>query len=380
MKVMLVIGGVTGGGAERLWLLLAGALLEAGHAVVLATVDDTPSAEVDGLVRRGLVWRVVSGRLYREGSGRPARRVVGLVGVIARLRVLISREGPDVVYSALTITNGAAWCATRMGHADKLVWGILGGVEPYPRFVKAIERVIGAMAQSVPLAIANAAQSVELHQKRGIDPQAWAVVPNGFDTVEFQPDVERRALIRAKWGVGERPVAGCVARLTPVKQHPLLLRAFARVLERVPDAVLVLTGGGTTDTEPRLRKLALELGIGPHVQFLGSVENAATVYAGLDVHVLASSTEGMPNAIGEAMASGVPCVGTDVGAVAELIGDAGVVVPSGDERALAEAITELLLDVERRVRLGKAARQRIVDDFSLAAMAAHTVAAFNESL
>jgi glycosyltransferase involved in cell wall biosynthesis len=380
MKVMLVIGGVTGGGAERQWMLLARALLDAGHDVVLATMEGRSTSELELLVGQGLRWRVVSGRWFREGAGRPAKRVLGLAGIIARLRVLISRERPDVVYSALTITNGAAWCATRLGHADKLVWGIRGAVEPYPRFARAIETVLGTMAKSVPLAIANAPQTVELHHERGIRPRAWATVPNGFDSDEFRPDARRRALARSLWEVGDRPVIGCVARLTPVKEHPLLLRAFARILLRVPDAVLVLAGGGSPAAERNLRTLATELGVAKNVRFLGSIDDAATVYAGFDVHVLASSTEGLPNAIGEAMAAGVPCVGTDVGAVAYLIGDTGVVVPSGNEGALAEAIADLLTNVALRVRLGSAARQRVINHFSVRTTAARTVAAFTASL
>lgn len=380
MKVMLVIGSATGGGAERQWMLLARGLLDAGHSVVLATMDDVPTRELRQLENCGLRWRVVSGRFFREGSGRPAKRVLGLVSVIARLRLLISQERPDVVYSALTITNGAAWCATRLGHGDTLVWGIRGAVEPYPHFGDAIEAVVAVMAKSVRLAIANAPQSIKLHRERGIHPQAWALVPNGFDTSEFRPDVDRRALARATWQVEDRPVVGCVARLTPVKEHPLLLRAFARVLVHVPRAVLVLAGGGAPNVERGLRQLVAALGVAESVRFLGSVDDAASVYAGLDLHVLASSTEGLPNAVGEAMAAGLPCVSTDVGAVAYLMGDAGVVVPVGDEAALAMAMINLLADSALREKLGRAARQRIVDDFSRASAAARTVDAFRTSL
>lgn len=380
MRVLLVVGSVTGGGAERQWMLLARALMDTGHDVALATVDDRRTPEVEELVRRGLRWRVVSGELFRKGAGRPTRRALGIAGIIARLRLLIARERPDVVYSALTITNGAAWCATRVGYGGKLVWGIRGEVEPYPRFARAIEGVMGVMARSVPLAIANAPQSVAAHHERGIRPRAWAMVPNGFDSTVYRPDAEQRALVRAAWAVDERPVVGCVARLTPVKEHPLLLRAFARARARVPDAVLVLAGGGAPGPERSLRALAAELGIADSVRFLGSVDDAAAVYAGLDVHVLASSTEGLPNAIGEAMSSGVPCVGTNVGAMAYLLGDTGLIVPSGDETALAEALADLLADPVRRARLGLAARQRIVEEFSVAATAARTLAAFAESL
>lgn len=380
MKVMLVIGGVAGGGAERQWMLLARALLDRGHQVVLATTSDVQTSELNALIARGLTWRIVSGRIFREASGRPAQRVVGLVSVIARMRRLISRERPDVVYSALTLTNGAAWCATRLGYADRLVWGIRGTWEPYPRFAKAIDGVIGAMARSVPLAIANAPQSVELLLERGIRARAWALVPNGFDTEAFRPDPLARAAARASWGVGDRPVVGCVARLTPVKEHPLLIRAFARVLGTVPDAVLVLAGGGTPTATRDLQALATARGVAKNVRFLGTVDDAAFVYAGLDLHVLASSTEGLPNAIGEAMAAGVPCVGTDVGAVAFLVGDTGIVVPSGDERALAESMAELLAAPTLRAQLGDAARKRIIDEFSVAATAARTLTAFAESL
>lgn len=376
MRVMLVIGAVSGGGAERQWMLLAEALLAGGHRVVLATLNDLRTPELDALIARGLVWHVIAGRLFRGGAGRPARRAVGLASSIIRLRWAIEMEKPDVVYTALTITNGLGWCATRGGREDRLVWGIRGAVEPYPRFRRAVEGLVGVMAPGVPLAIVNAHRSIELHEARGIRPRAWATVPNGFDTDRFCADPARRAAVRAAWGVGDAPVVGCVARFTPEKEHPLLLRAFARVRRRVPAAILVLAGGGSPQTEHALRELVVTLGLGDSVRFLGPVDDVVGTYAALDVHVLSSSSEGLPNAMGEAMACGLACVGTDVGAVAELIGDTGRVVPPGDEGALGDAISELLEDRPMRTALGQAARARIVEGFSPAAVAQRTLAAF----
>jgi glycosyltransferase involved in cell wall biosynthesis len=145
-----------------------------------------------------------------------------------------------------------------------------------------------------------------------------------------------------------------VANLIPYKGHDVVLDALARLAD--PPSLRLAGGGAERD---RLATRAAELGLAGRVEFLGAVAGAEHLWAAAQFGVLASFQEGLPNAVLEAMASGVPVVATAVGGVPELVDDGvtGLVVPPGDPAALAGAIDALAGDAALRVRLGAAARQ-----------------------
>jgi L-malate glycosyltransferase len=170
------------------------------------------------------------------------------------------------------------------------------------------------------------------------------------------------------------PIVGMVANFHPPKDQLTFLRAAAIVAERVPTAEFHLIGSGPR--EPEARAFAAQLGLDTRVRFLGSLP-PAEVWSALNrfaVSVLSTRSEGMPNAVLEAMLAARPVVATNVAGVAEVLehGVTGYLVPSRDASALAAPITELLKDPERAVSMGAAARRhvlsahgvgRMVDDF-----------------
>lgn len=162
-------------------------------------------------------------------------------------------------------------------------------------------------------------------------------------------------------------VAGCVARMSRVKRHDVLINAWATVAGVLPSARLVLVGDGEMRAtyETRVRELGLE----ESVIFTGVLPNAPLPQQMFDVAVLTSQNEGFPNALVEASACGVPLVATMVGGVADVlrVGDTGLDVPVGDSDATARAILRLLLDRALRERLGTAGRELVIHRFSEAA-------------
>ena len=184
-------------------------------------------------------------------------------------------------------------------------------------------------------------------------------IPNGVDTRRFRPvrDEERRAL-RQEFGLGDGPVVVFVGRLVPVKGVDVLLEAWASVRATIPDASLVLIGGG-----PEPTSLGDHAAEGIHAP--GPVQDVGPYHRAADVFVLPSFAEGLSIALLEAMASGLPVVATDVGATADVVGDAGTIVPVRSARALADALVALLDDEDRRRCLGAQARQRIMARYEL---------------
>ncbi|MGN9907249.1 GT4 family glycosyltransferase PelF [Phytohabitans sp. LJ34] len=193
----------------------------------------------------------------------------------------------------------------------------------------------------------------------GADPAKVVVVPGGVEPVRYAPlETEPPA-----------PAVVWVGQIAPHKDLHTLIRAFHRVREAVPHAGLTLAGP-TTDIGylDTCRRLVERLRLGDSVTFAGPAPSSREAYAA--GHVVASSSiaEHTPDALVEAMLCARPTVSTDVGAVAEAVGDAGVVVPPGDPVALGAACVELLHDPERRRRLGAAGRARALRLFTVDGM------------
>jgi glycosyltransferase involved in cell wall biosynthesis len=258
-----------------------------------------------------------------------------------------------------------------------LVWGIRGLGDPFPGLLSRLEQ---QTSFGVPLVIANSTASERFHRRRGLRPKRWEVIHNGFDVDRFRPRPEFRMRVRATLGLSPRDfVVGCVARFTPEKDHGTLLRAIRYVYESRPDTVVVLVRAGSHLVSARIRACARAFDLADRLVVVEAREGVEEYYAAFDVHALASWSESFPNAIGEAMASGCPVVATDVGGVRELVGEAGVLVPPRDERALAQAIGELASNPARRVALAAAGRERVVQTFSVDRLAELTRSAWRRA-
>lgn len=156
-----------------------------------------------------------------------------------------------------------------------------------------------------------------------------------------------------------------VGSFTPEKNHAELISAFARVVDAVPEAHLLLVGEGPLRSS--VSALVDEAGLKQRVTFAGSMPDAARLTAIADVLVLPSLREGLPGVILEAGVAGVPVVAYDVGGVKEVVKDGvtGVVVPMGDVKALTEGMTRLLASPSLRDELGSASRARLSTAYSL---------------
>lgn len=252
-----------------------------------------------------------------------------------------------------------------------VVWGVRQSLGLGTRDKWLTRRIIqaGALAsRTADLIVYNSATAREQHERRGYARRCGAVIPNGFDTESLRPSHEQREAVRTELEIGQRAlVIGHVARFHPAKDHRTFLGAAARLRRTEPAAMFVLVGEGVSASNPELMRLVAELGLADSVRLLGRRSDVDRVMTAFDVFCLTSSgMEGFPNVVGEAMSCGVPCVGTAVGDVAELIGDTGEIVPPSDPDAVASALSRLLaMDPEMRQGLGRRARQRVIDCFSI---------------
>jgi glycosyltransferase involved in cell wall biosynthesis len=193
------------------------------------------------------------------------------------------------------------------------------------------------------------------------------IIPNGFETGLFKPDAASRAKFRNELGLAiETPLVGLIGRYDPQKNHFGFLGAAATVAQEFPDAHFVLCGPGVDVQNGELTSRVGDSGFKERIHLLGERPDMPSITAALDIACSSSLGEAFPNVIGEAMACGVPCVVTDVGDSAAIVGSTGKVVPPGDDLALARAVLGLLAmpDAERKA-LGLRARQRVIDNYSL---------------
>jgi glycosyltransferase involved in cell wall biosynthesis len=216
--------------------------------------------------------------------------------------------------------------------------------------------------------IYNSHTSARQHEALGYLPGKRAIIPNGFDCKLFRPDADARSKVRKELGIAEQNVLiGLIARDHPMKDHIGFLRAAGQVLRSCPEARFLLAGAGVNDHNLALGKAIAEEGLKGTVFLLGERSDTERLNAALDIACSASAWgEGFSNSIGEAMACGVPCVVTDIGDSALLVGGTGCAVAARDPGALAAAILDLATaGGERRRHLGERARSRIQEEFSL---------------
>lgn len=209
-----------------------------------------------------------------------------------------------------------------------------------------------------------------------LDAARVTVIPNAISIPEGVVHAQRDSMKRDSTKPDlanpySKPVViGSVAAFRPQKDHATLLRAFRELLRTHPGCRLMLVGDGPT--RPAMERLCSRLGIASAVEFCGTLADPASAYRQLDIFVLASHYEGQGIAVLEAMAYGVPVVGTAVGGIAETISEGrdGLLVPPNDVRALLAALMNLASDSALRDRLGAAGRQKVQRDFSLTGWAA----------
>jgi glycosyltransferase involved in cell wall biosynthesis len=162
-----------------------------------------------------------------------------------------------------------------------------------------------------------------------------------------------------------------VARFDPYKDHGTLLAAVAAVARQAPKVVCLLAGPGMLASNEEVAALVARQGAGGCVRLLGPRTDVPKIMAALDLHVLSSAAESFPNVLAEAMACATPCVSTDVGDAAAMVGETGWLVPSGDAGALARAVLAALdemKDAERWNHRREACRGRIAEHYSLERM------------
>ena len=302
-----------------------------------------------------------------------------------RLTRLLRRDPPDLLQTWLYHADVLGVLAGRLARVPRVVWNLRASevnMRLYGLTSSLTRWMAGRLSRLPDAVVANSGAGRRAHEALGYRPRRWELIPNGVDTDMFRPDEARRAAVRRELGLtADMAAIGVIARFDPVKGHELWLRAAGRLARDRPDLRFVLAGRGVTAGSPQLARWIGDAGLDGRVVLLGERRDIAAIDAAMDLVVMPSITEGFPNAVAEAMACGVPCVVTDVGDAAEIVGDTGWLTPPGDAAGLAAACrAALAAPIDERRRRGRAARERIVRLYSLDAMTASYAALYTSLL
>lgn len=336
-RIVFHVASLGGGGAERVFVLMANEMAARGHAVTLFTWNtEGPNTALLSPAVRLLDFGLP---IRNEGYGKAAT----LKGILRSARVLRA-IGPDAVYSAPEFANLVMALALLLARSRARFFPSFHAAAALPsgklgaKLATALSRLVATCAtRAIAVSQGVGADLASL----GFPASKIAVIHNPLPPAAA-PSTEGHAWRRELAAMGGGPVVVSAGRLVPVKDHRTLLRAFA-MLRRQRPARLVLFGDGPLAAE--LEAFAAQAGIGADVLFPGYVDDPAACYADADLFVLSSTSEGFGNVLIEAMASGVPIVSTDAPhGPREILagGRFGTLVPVGDAAALAAAMAAML--------------------------------------
>ena len=312
-----------------------------------------------------------------EALGIPVRAMGMRPGVpdprgVVRLARLLHRERPQIVQTWMDHSNLIGGVAARLAARAPVIWGV-----HHTNYVPQITKRTTLMTVSacarlsrwLPTRIVCCSEAARAtYAQRGFAAERLTVIPNGIDTDAFRPDPAARLDVRRELGLApDATLIGLIARYAPMKDHATFLRAAAALKSRLPDVHFLLCGGQVDPGNETLASMVAELGLRGHCHLLGPRRDMPRLQASLDLATSSSvSGESFRISIGEAMACGVPCVATDVGDGAPILGETGRVVPPRDPRTLAAACRELLeLSPEARARMGQSSRLHIQERYEL---------------
>ena len=368
-RIVFVLFNLELGGAERQALILAKHLVEHEQAAVEILGFNKTGPVADMCEQLGVPWRLDS--FPFNGS-----RVDQLDG-FERIATSLQRTRPDILLPYTFVPNVICGLVWRQTGARTCVWNQRDeGVTP---FVSEWER---SAADRTPVFVSNSAVGAQfLVRKLGVDSARVRIIENGIEQLVPQSD---RLSWRARLGIDDDAFVACmIANLHANKDHPTLLRAWRRVIDRLNGgkAVLVLAGRHDGAYES-LASLSGELNLNGQVRFAGQVLDVPGLLSAADVGVFSSFIEGCPNGVLESMAAGLAVAGTNIDAVRSLVGPAGVrfLAPPKDDEALAEAILKLANDSELRVTLGAENQRRVQEKYTAARMCESTVGVIKEAL
>lgn len=373
-SIVHIITGLGAGGAEAMLVKLIGRLDRDRFASeVISLLPGGVNAQ-----RLGAMGVPVTSLRMQKGVADPR--------ALLALRRLLEQKRPDIVQTWMYHADLLGGLAAAGAHVEHIVWNIQNScLPPSPRLHTRLACDASAkLSSTLPERIVVCSGAgARWHTRRGYRGDKMVQIANGIDTVRFAPDPTSRSAIRAELDVDDDDVVIALpARFAPEKDHDTFLGAIARLHKRGHPIKAALLGDGTGPDNAALSVLVDQHQVEDRVLRLGRRDDMPRALNAFDVGCLSSShVEAFSNALGEAMATGLPCVATDVGDARPMLGDDALVPPARDPDRLADALERVVtLPAAGRRQLGDRLRQRVEKQFSLEQTVSAYAALYDELL
>ena len=368
MKILLIIRSLDVGGTETQIAQLARGLARRGIDVRIAVFY------TGGVIEKQLQTHSIQVTNLNKGG----RWDIAMFTL--RLRKLIKSYEPDVVYGFLTESNLCALLCKLFSRKVVVAWGVRASISDirirkYDCFVL-IEYVLAKLlSRFTDLIISNSLSSKQFHEKAGFKPPLYYVIENGVDTDRFRKARDLGEALKRELRIRqETKLIGLVARLDPIKDHKTFIEAASILYKKRSDVMFMCVGTGSSQYQRVLIEEVNRKQLTEAILWLGERNDMVRVYNALEINTLCSLSESFPNSVCEAVSCCVPCVVTDVGDIAAIVGNAGIVIGQKKPDELAAAWSELLDNKSfDREKILDQARERLKNRFGVEFMVDRTI-------
>ena len=359
IKITHVITGLNTGGAEMMLYKLLSKINRTRFDVLVISLTDVGPV---GEKIKDLGIPVV-GLGMKRGIPNPF--------FIFKLAKLLKYEKPDILQTWMYHADFMGLLAGKLARVENIVWNIRHSnldQRINKRQTIIVAKLCSKMSNIPKRIICCSYASFNCHKEIGYCANKMEVIPNGFNLRLFKPnEFPYKNLLKTFALEDDAFLIGHVGRWDGQKDHFNLIKAAKIVIEKYPNVHFILCGQNIDQENDILSSYIEKAGVEKNIHLMGRRDDIPKIMPEFDLLVSSSKTgEGFPNVLGEAMACEVPCVTTDVGDSAFIVGDTGFVVPPENSQALADAIIKYFrLPVKERKRMGKKARQRVESHFAL---------------
>lgn len=286
---------------------------------------------------------------------------------VLKLSKIIKEIKPDIIHSWLYYSDLVASLSGKISGVDHVVWGVRTTELKENSFLTLfIRKVLAFLSYSIPSKIVCVAESAKIkHVKIGYDARKMLVIGNGFVSI----DIDRRngSDIRRSLGISDDSIViGCVGRFSQDKAQDLFVAAASIISKKYSNVAFLLVGRGNDYSNSKLVSWISHAGLQQKFILLGECNNVPELLSAMDIFCLPSRTEGFPNVLGEAMLHGLPCVSTCCGDAEVILGNTGILSRHIESGSIAMALDNMLsLPLSERKSLGEAAKQRIINNYTI---------------
>jgi glycosyltransferase involved in cell wall biosynthesis len=291
------------------------------------------------------------------------------------LKNLLQSLKPDVVQTWLVHGDFIGSICARFAGFKNIVWNVRYSnikIGKAKLFTILLIRILSKLSFLIPKLIVVVSKSSKKNCiKLGYDKKKLYLIPNGYDLSIFKPNIKQKTNFKKKYRIKKKiPLIGIVARYDIVKDHENLINALSLIKLKNINFLCYLIGKNMDRNNNYLVSKIKKLKLDNFIKLLGATNNISQIMNALDVHILCSTREGFPNVVAEAMCCGTPCIVTDVGDSAFIVGKTGWVIPPKNTLKLAEAIEKALLEIDTKNWKIKCyeARFRIKNNFDIMKM------------